>query len=174
MHIGVFGLSGSGKTALTDVVTSHYPNFLAISASRLIAKFGGVVDYKSLDHNNIKSNQHVLVQAYELYRRNHPLTLIELHCLIESEVGVDLVDVEILRALNLDVAFFIEVPAEEILRRRISDANNKVRRVTSISEIERLQNLSIEIFRKAFPTQFAILNPKNAIETVDSYIRNHQ
>lgn len=173
MHIGIFGLSGSGKTALTKMVTSHYPNYSAISASRLIATFGGVIDYNALDHGNIDNNQHVLVYAYKHYKLNHPFTLIELHCLIESEVGVDLVDVEILRALNLDIAFFIVVPADEILRRRISDASNKIRRITDVLEIGRLQNHSLEIFREAFPAKSVILNPENAVETVDNYIKCH-
>lgn len=171
MHIGLFGLSGSGKTTLATRLICAHPNYSAISASRLIADQGGVIDYDLLDNNNIGSNQSILVLAYERYKAKHPNTIVELHCLIETETGVDLVDIESLKALNLDAVFFLYLPEEEIIKRRTLDTRKRRRNVT-LSELKSLQDLSVKILENTFANITNLTIPETAFNVISAYIND--
>jgi adenylate kinase len=169
MHLGIFGVAGSGKTTLAKIVADKYPPYSAVSASRLISSLGGAIDFKSLHHDSVESNQDILVYAYNKYKVDHPCTLIELHSLIEMPDGVDDVDVAIIRALNLDAAFFLVVPGLEILRRRSADVAKSRRRV-SVSELEELQQRSLDNVRLAFFDRVILLTPEDAMQTLENFI----
>jgi len=169
MHIGIFGLAGAGKTTLTSLLTKRNPSYKAISASKMIAMKGGVIKHESLDHQNIRTNQSALVTAYTTFKTRNPCTLIELHCLIETQEGVEEIDPAILVALELEAVFFILVPPSELLRRREMD-KTKLRRLTSFSELTDLQNRSLDILRRTFAESIIVISPENSLYTVEKTI----
>ena len=143
MHIGIFGVSGTGKTTLTQAFLQDKSDYFGCSASYLIAKSGNDINYKSLDQQKISSNQVSLINNYNELKTEYPNTIIELHNVIEVDDGVTLIQPEVLLALNLDLIFFLYTEPDEILKRRILDTK-KTRKIVSREEIEKIQLFSIE------------------------------
>lgn len=168
MHLGLFGLSGSGKTTLATMVANRNPEFSTTSASKLIRDFGGTITYDLLTAVNVKSNQEILALAYSQYRREHFNTLIELHVLIETEEGIELVDQDTILKLNLDAAFFLKVAPDIIVERRRADFTKK-RRVASVAELADLQDISLNHLQVIFNNQVIVTAESDAIMRIERY-----
>lgn len=150
MIIGIFGLSGVGKTTFSKKLSSKYPELSRFSASELIAKFDGEVNYDKLKSDIVLNNQKKLMDALAGIRRNSSFgdLIIELHNIIETEEGVFLISKDILTHLGLDEVFFMCRPAEQIWLNRKKD--NKKRRSISEVEIEKMQLTSLNYFLETF------------------------
>jgi adenylate kinase len=169
MHIGIFGLSGAGKTTATKWLACNNLNYVAISASQLIKEYGGVTEYEKLGKKCISSNQDALVMAYEKFKSTHPNTLIELHSIIESEHDVVDIDIRILRELDIDAAFFIAVEPHELGRRRRSDVTKK-RKTVCDSELKALQLRAIDICQAALGDKLRIVDSVFAAAEIEKFI----
>ncbi|MDI1276931.1 AAA family ATPase [Methylobacter sp.] len=143
MHIGIFGISGTGKTTLTQVFLQDKLDYFGTSASYLIANAGNDINYKVLNQDKISRNQKALINKYDELKKNHPNTIIELHNVIEVNDGLSLIPPEILLDLNLDLIFFLYTEPDEILKRRFLD-KKKSRKIVAQEELKRIQELSLE------------------------------
>jgi len=143
MHIGVFGISGTGKTTLTTSFLQDRLDYFGTSASYLIAHAGNEINYKSLNNDKISRNQEILINQYNELKNEYPNTIIELHNVIEVDAGLSWIPSEVLLALNLDFIFFLYTEADEILKRRISDTK-KSRKTATAKELHKIQELSLE------------------------------
>ncbi|WP_219952294.1 AAA family ATPase [Dickeya zeae] len=162
MIIGIFGLSGVGKTKFTNNLKIRCPSVMRFSASELIASFDGVINYDDLKGEVIAENQKKLVVSLkhisEIYRDE--VVLIELHNIIETKGGIVFIDKKVLRSLSLDMVFFIKKEPELIKKNRTNDS--KKRRIISASEIDKIQRIAISHFLKIYNlTEDSIISGNN-------------
>lgn len=150
MIIGVFGISGVGKTTFTKLIKNRLPNILRYSASELIKNLDGEVNYERLYGDVVFDNQKKLSIAIENILNEHVCknVFIELHNIIETNNGVIYVEENILRGLHLDKVFFIEKDPRVIIENRLRDT--KIRGCLSVSDIDKLQSQALEYFMKVY------------------------
>ena len=167
MHIGIFGVSGTGKTTLTQAFLQDKPDYFGTSASYLIASAGNDTSYKLLNKEKISSNQDTLINKYNELKINHPNTIIELHNIIELGDGISLIPPEVLLALNLDFIFFLYTEPGEILKRRILD-KNKIRKIVTRVELKKIQELSLKHLTSIFgETNIHVLSGEDAAKQLN-------
>ena len=174
MHIGLFGISGSGKTFLSDCLADRLESFSFVSASGLLKKYGGVIDYEKLQKENVSSNQEALILAYELHKKNNINTLVELHGVVETPEGEFWVPQEILKNLNLDLCFYLKANPSEIYKRRVIDSSKR-RRLISEKDIKDLQDKELIYLKEIFSEKdFFILDKGDFAELISDIVLNYK
>lgn len=150
MIVGLYGVAGVGKTTFTKKLKSRCPEFDCFSASSLIEKYKGFIDYDYLDEDVVTSNQIKLLDAVNFIRvnENNGFFVIELHNLIETKNGIVFIDECILKKLKLNHAFFLKKEPGVIKLNR--DNDSKRRHPTSAEDIEKLQCESLSYFMKIY------------------------
>ena len=151
MKIGVFGLSGVGKSFLTNRILSHSSDFVVTSASKLIKQASHKILLKDLNSPVVKENQSVLINEFECFckiNRNKSV-IIELHNVIETRDDVIQIENDVFYNLKLDVAFFITRPPEVILNHRLQD-KSRIRANKTVAEINQLQESALSRFKNTF------------------------
>lgn len=150
MIIGLYGVAGVGKTTFTKKVKSRCPGFDCFSASSLIEKYKGFIDYDYLNEDVVKSNQIKLLDAVKFIRLNETdrAFIIELHNLIETKNGVVFIDENVLKNLKLHHAFFLKKDPKIIKMNR--DYDSKRRHPVSAEDIEKIQCESLNYFMKLY------------------------
>lgn len=172
MHIGIFGISGTGKTTLTQVFLRNNLDYFGTSASYLIANAGNDINYKLLDQDKISRNQNALINKYDELKIDHPNTIIELHTVIEVEDGLSLISPEVLLNLNLDLIFFLYTEPDEILKRRILD-KKKSRKIVTREELKRIQELSLEHLISTFGSKNVhVLSGSDAAKQINNFLNS--
>lgn len=147
--IGLFGISGSGKTHLARSIVKIRPEMLRISASTLLKSAhrstGEIL--RTADAERVVDNQNALPRALRKWRDTHerrPI-LLEAHALIDNDRELVEVPFEVLRTIGLAAILSIEAdPAEIAARRRQDDRERPVR---TIDELQRQQTRSLELTR---------------------------
>lgn len=149
MIIGVFGISGVGKSTLVNEFLSTHKNVDGFSASHLIRLYGGVIDHQKITISLAEANQIILLNAINRYReKNTKPLIIEMHNIIETNDGILNID-SIFSSLIIDAACFIFKEPSIISEQRDSDSEKK-RNPASIASIELLQEKSLHLFRGRF------------------------
>jgi adenylate kinase len=146
MIVGVYGISGVGKTTFSKKLQEIYPSVSRFSASELIAKFNGVIDYDDLECDSVIENQLKLIKAMEFISndKKYKNVVIELHNVIETKEGLVFIDNYYLNKLGLDKSFFMKKDPKVIYANRMVDI--KKRHSASVNEIDNIQNKSLERF----------------------------
>lgn len=163
MHIGVFGISGTGKTTLTKLFLQRNPDYIGTSASSLIANVGNEINYQHLNQNKASRNQEILIDQYNKFKEENKKSIIELHNLIELDNGIFWIPPEVLINLNIDLIFFLYTDPHEILNRRISD-KSKSRKIVTPNELKKIQDLSLEKLISTFGKEnIHILSGENSV-----------
>ncbi|WP_409262085.1 AAA family ATPase [Pseudomonas putida] len=165
MHIGIFGLSGAGKTTLARSFSNLDKRLEIISASTLIKEWGGRIQYHELGRDRVSSNQSMLVDAYREFKAIHQYTVIELHSVIETEEGVIEIDTQVLRGLELDLGLFLKIDPAILVERRRMDSTKK-RRVATALELELLQERAIGICKVALGDKLKLVSSELAFQKV--------
>lgn len=151
MNIGLFGLSGVGKSYLATQLCKVDEHLICVRASEIIKSYGHHIQYHQLKHNVVEGNQHILINGFKQFISTHPNTdiIIELHNVIESPEGSIDIDDIIFTQLNLDAVCFIELNPEQIIKQRSEDSG-RVRHITSATELSNLQTHSKQKFLNSF------------------------
>lgn len=140
MIIGLFGISGSGKTFVRQKFQDAHKDFKCYSASELLQEANRPIDRFSLKPRTLDENQFKLVQVLKEKSMNSNI-FIELHSIIEqSDNSSYFVAKDILLSFNLDYIFLLDTYPKDLLRQRQID---KVKKRPSIS-IAKLEELSIK------------------------------
>ncbi|MDG0806814.1 AAA family ATPase [Pectobacterium brasiliense] len=150
MIIGLYGISGVGKTTFTKKLKSRCSEIEFFSASSLIEKYKGFIDYDHLNEDVVASNQIKLLDAVNFIHINETnrIFVIELHNLIETKNGVVFIDEKVLSDLRLDRVFFIKKEPKIIKMNRDNDL--KRRHPASDEEIENIQRESLSYFMRLY------------------------
>ncbi|MGZ8556387.1 MAG: ATP-binding protein [Sulfuricurvum sp.] len=172
MHIGIFGISGTGKTTLAQAFLQDKLDYFGTSASSLIANAGNDINYKLLNQDKISRNQKALINKYDELKIDHPNTIIELHNVIEIDDDLSLIPSEVLLDLNLDLIFFLYTEPDEILKRRILD-KKKPRKIITREELKRIQELSLEHLTSTFGSKNVhVLSGSAAAEQLNNFLNS--
>lgn len=149
--VGLFGISGVGKSFSSNYLKKELIGFDFTRASEIISSQKGCVDLDKLNSESVSSNQAILLASFESYLKKigDRNVLVELHCLIETKDDFVLLPSEVLQSLNLNAAFFLYESAEVILSRRKNDLN-RIRPIISIGDIDIIQNLAMKHFFETF------------------------
>lgn len=174
MRIGVFGLSGVGKSFLVEQFISTNTNFISTKASQLIAQASKNIQFDKLTPFSVDDNQLALVEGFKVFctENNDINILIELHNLIETPSGVIEIDDNILYALNLDAVCFLFKSPEKIHNQRSND-KSRTRAKTTISKLDELQKQSLLRFKTTFSNrkEASTVLTENHLENFSLFIK---
>lgn len=147
----MFGLSGVGKSYFADNVMCDVSRFVCVKASDLIKRASGEVVYNNLNRVNVHRNQKILRQEFAAFKENHPdkNILIELHNIIETPDSIEFLNVRVFDAIELTHAIFLQLSSRKLYQQRLNDVS-KVRRMSSVEELESLQEKSKNLCLRTF------------------------
>ena len=151
MRIGIFGLSGVGKSFLTNEIVSQNLDYVVTSASKLIKQASHKILLDELNSPVVKENQSILINEFESFCKIHKnqSVIVELHNVIETIDDLIQIEDDVFDNLKLDVAFFITRPPEVIFNHRLQD-KSRIRANKTIAEITQLQECSLNRFKNTF------------------------
>lgn len=130
--IGVFGISGVGKSWLVGEVVSRISGSLQLQGSALIKE--GLADpslssdeLRSTSGDRILANQRILIAMFNraLAEQSSRLVLFDGHLLIDTEAGLIEVPEAVIAALRTALLVHVEAEPTLIAARRHGDASRK-------------------------------------------------
>jgi len=164
MIIGLFGLSGSGKTTITEKIKQKYPNFYCTSASKILKDFNRPILKKDLIKNVLDKNQEILLYGLNEISKKYENIFIELHSVIEDKDNhIYFVEKKDLISLKLDYVYILDIPPKKILKRRILDLK-KQRNLLSIDELKILSEFQKKYLMEIFPDRFKLIKSDKEIK----------
>jgi adenylate kinase len=168
--IGLFGLSGVGKSFFTEKLKNQSEIFMCVRASDLIKKAQGELSYKRLNSIKIENNQKILCQEFEKFRKINSTKkiVIELHNLIEKPDGYEIIEPSVFASLHLTDATFLHLNPAKILFQRTND-HSKKRPEATVNEIDFLQDISMKKFLTEFGPKSLILESDNP-DNINAFI----
>lgn len=169
MLVGIFGLSGCGKTTIVRKMIDLCPLWNHTSASLLIKEYNGEIAFDKINKNNIISNQDILINAVKVID-SKPVFLLELHNVIELPNSLEIIDKNVIDSLNLDVSIFIYSSPLQIVNNRFSDL--KKRKISDVNEIKSIQKKSIELFLENSNSKSIIINSNMSTPYIIGLIDN--
>lgn len=149
--IGVFGLSGVGKTTLIKQFLSMNAGYLHLLASTLIKQ--GLADpdahidsLRLRDAGGIDENQQALVREFSKERSNQPdmSILFDGHLIIDTDKELIDIPYEVISSLNLTKILAVTASGEDILNHRKKDAKRN-RPQRTLDEINKQQERSTRL-----------------------------
>lgn len=167
MRVGIFGLSGSGKTTFVKKIIEKCPEWQSSSASEIIKKHNGEINHDYLNHQNVIKNQFILI---ENIKKTKGVFLLELHNVIELPSLIEIVEEEIINSLGLDFSIFIYTNPIKILNNRL--INEKKRKIIGVEDIELVQNKAVKLFLETFERNYIIINSDFPVSPIIQLINN--
>ncbi|MCP8686080.1 ATP-binding protein [Marinobacterium sedimentorum] len=151
--IGVFGLSGVGKSSLAEKICDARSDFVCVKASEILKNYNGTIAFDELTEDSVANNQRVLECGFEIYRQlnSEKNIIIELHNVIETPKKLVDVNINVFERLRLDMACFLYLEAKDLLSNRLLDDERK-RPIVSIGELDKRQYYALAYFEKCFST----------------------
>lgn len=140
--IGLFGLSGVGKTKYAQEVVAREPRILHLQASELLRRASGLNDeeLRTARRDRLIANQGALAAAMEearAGRRDRPV-LIDAHSVIDNDIELVDVPFEAIAPLRIDSFVFLRANPELIVTRRSrSDRPRPYRSAETLAEHQR-------------------------------------
>jgi len=154
--LGVFGISGVGKTTLIRQYLSIRPNILSISAGRILQDRSGRSgeDLRRGAANSVQDTQAGLIEGFAEFRAANQGygVIFDGHTVIDSDSGIVDVPLDIIIGLNLSAFVYIRDASESIARRRAADtARQRPERTSEILALhqDRAQALARDYAAKA-------------------------
>ncbi|NJO56796.1 MAG: AAA family ATPase [Rhodospirillales bacterium] len=168
--IGVFGISGVGKSWLASEVAARIPGALHLQGSALIKQ--GLADpsvsseeLRRASGDHIIANQAILIAMFNRTIAEHSssLVLLDGHLLIDTPAEMIEIPQEVIAALQLKLLVHVEDEPKQIAARRHGDAF-RTRPVRGIDTIAAHQNRSRDLC-KAYGCLLGI--PMHIVESGD-------
>lgn len=137
--VGLFGLSGVGKTRYAQDVVARVPRVLHLQASELLRRASGLCDeeLRTAQRDRLVANQDALASALEEARsgqRDRPV-LIDAHSVIDNDVELVDVPFQAIRPLGIDAFVFLRAdPGLIVVRRSRSDRHRPYRSADTLAE----------------------------------------
>lgn len=152
--IGLFGLSGVGKSFFSEKVILNALGFTCVKASDLIKSASGEIHYSKLNKRNVERNQQILGQQFTLFRADHPNKhiLVELHNSIETPEGVEFLSGKVFEKIELTHVVFLQLAPEKLYQQRQNDVT-KIRRQSNVEELKSLQERSKSLCWQTFSSR---------------------
>jgi adenylate kinase len=165
-RIGVFGVSGVGKTASCRAYVARHPDFIHLTASELISKATGanLPRLRYANHTDIIGYQVVLQRALEnavLEGRISSL-LLDGQCVIDNGRELLVLPVEYIAPLRLTGIALLEERPDVIFGRRQRDLRERpVRTIEEISEQLRMNRIAVERYSSVLALPFVVAEAKD-------------
>ncbi len=140
--VGLFGLSGVGKTRYAKEVVAREPRVLHLQASELLRRASGLDDeeLRTARRDRLVANQGALAAALHearAGRRDRPV-LIDAHSVIDNDVELVDVPFEAIDPLRINAFVFLHAAPELIVARRSrSDRLRPFRSAETLAEHQR-------------------------------------
>lgn len=170
MHIGIYGVSGSGKSSLTKMLIQAHPDYISLSASKIIKESGSEISLDYLSSSTVSANQNVLAVAMKHIAERVDNVFFELHAVIETRDSVESIDPRLLAGLPLDKIYYLDTSPVEVLYRRNSDTQKR-RKHVSLEEIELLQRMTVDLLYEAYGANAVeFVRSENAVEAIGRFL----
>jgi adenylate kinase len=145
----VCGISGVGKTRLLDDVVKLLPSVVVWRASEIIGAARNILDpeaLRTLPAGEILQSQVLLVQGFEVQRREFPdsLVLLDAHSVIDSDNGLIEIPIEVAAHFMPTGILHVSDEPARILERRLADTK-RVRPARSLGQLTEYQRRSIAV-----------------------------
>lgn len=164
MIIGLFGLSGSGKSFINNQFKKKYSHFHCTSASNLLREANRPISIDVLDNQDLDNNQKVLSQLIQQLNVKYKNIFIELHAVIEEKNGKTYsVKEDILRSFQLDQIYILDISPIKILKQRNLD-KSKYRPPITLENLIRLQKIQNEILTRVFCNRIKTITTLEELE----------
>ncbi|MCH7328848.1 ATP-binding protein [Acinetobacter modestus] len=162
MIIGLFGLSGSGKTFIRKKFEENYKDFQCYSASELLKEVNRPIERSSLNKMTLDENQCTLVKALKEKSKNSDI-FIELHAIIEqSDSSSYFVKKEVLLSFNLDYIFLLDISPQDLMLQRRYDGS-KERPTLTMQQLGILSTEQKKHLKKIFNNKLLIIKNYNEL-----------
>jgi adenylate kinase len=150
--VGIFGVSGVGKTTMINAVLAAEPHWLRISGGTLIQQISGTRDrdaLRALPGEVILENQIAIVRGVERVRESASaqLILFDGHLVVDNILDLVQVPFETVRALGLAGIVFVKEIPNVIRARRLADSSRQ-RFARTIAQISREQTLALGLAKR--------------------------
>ncbi len=151
--IGLFGISGAGKTYTASYLADKSSSIISVRASQIIAKYRYTIKFQSLSHKVVDENQKILIEGLKKFRLEFPqkTIILELHNIIETPEGLTKIDLEVFRKLHINKAIFLKLSPQALYSQRTNDKSRNRPQKTEL-ELSDLQERSLDYFCKIFDT----------------------
>ncbi len=170
MHIGIYGVSGSGKSSLTNILVQAHPDYISLSASEIIKKSGSEISLDYLSSSTVSANQDVLAVAMKHIAERVDNIFFELHAVIETRDSVESIEPRLLANLPLDKIYYLDTSSVEVLHRRNSDPQKR-RKHASLEGIELLQRMTVDLLFQAYGADAVeFVRSENALEVIERFL----
>lgn len=149
--IGLFGISGAGKTYTASTLAQKNSNVISVRASQIIAEYRDTISFQSLSHKVVDENQKILIEGFNKFKLvfSQKTIILELHNIIETPEGITYVDLEVFRELHIDKAIFLKLSPQALYSQRVNDKNRNRPHKTE-QKLSDLQEKSLDYFCKIF------------------------
>jgi len=148
--VGLFGISGVGKTRFASALVELTPEVLHLQASALLRQANGLGNeaLRTANRDQLVANQSALALATEQARsgqRERPL-LIDAHSVIDNDVELVDVPFEAIQPLNIETYIFLRASPASIIQRRA--ASTRSRPLRSADELAEHQSRALVVCRE--------------------------
>lgn len=157
MIIGLFGLSGSGKSFLSNQFKKEFPYFYCCSASSLLRGLDRPITPDEIGTDDLRINQYSLKNGIKNLSTEYNFIFIELHAIIEYNVNETyIVPNNILQSLGLDQIYLLDPAADLIMKYRQNDTS-KHRYSKTLEELESLRSLQKTVLLESFSDSLKVI-----------------
>ncbi len=151
LRIGVFGVSGVGKTTLIKRVAAQFPQkILHLQGSELIKEAMNEKvtseDIRLISEEDIQNNQEKMIQEYwrKIDHTCVEAVIFDGHCVIDNGHEFVKIPSVVIKDLNLSHLVFVHDNPKSIFHRRINDAERS-RPYWTIQKLSELQEVALDV-----------------------------
>ncbi|SFM58786.1 ATP-binding protein [Nitrosomonas communis] len=154
MNIGLFGISGVGKSYMTSAITAENNSLIAVKASDILRAYNKKTQFDGLSSNIVSENQQSLIEGFAYFREKNcgRNIILELHNIIETPDGEVEIDDNVFDFLELDAVCFLYIDPERLLQQRSKDSS-RIRQEISLENLRGLQERSLTKFLNKYKCQ---------------------
>lgn len=154
MNIGLFGISGVGKSYMASAICADNDSIISVKASDILKAYNRRTQFHGLSSNVVSENQRSLIDGFAHFRDNHrgKNIIVELHNIIETPSGEVEIDDKVFDLLELNAVCFLHRDPERLLQQRCEDSS-RIRQEISIENLRALQERSLNKFLNKYEHQ---------------------